>query len=116
SAVSRLQVRENNITGDAMSETKEQAKPKLHLLQKLASAVAEIDNVDKRGRNEFQRYNYVKAADVAWIVRKALSDRNIYLVSDVVEIRNYEIPAKEGHMQAVDLRMEFSFFDGDEPG
>jgi hypothetical protein len=87
----------------------------LNLLQKLAEAVAEIDHVEKSGRNTFQNYNYVKAADVAWLVRKALSSRNIYLVSDVVEIRNYQIPAKEGFMQAVDVRMEFSFFDGDSP-
>ncbi len=87
-------------------------KPKT-LVQKLAEIVAEIDNVDKRGRNDFQKYAYVKAADVAWIVRKALSARNIYLVVDVIETRNYEIPAKEGHMQAVDIKMEFSFHDGD---
>src|SRR6266852_3132464 len=89
--------------------------PKLNLLQKLADVVREIDNVDKRGRNEFQKYAYVKATDVAWLVRKALSSRNIYLVADVVEVRNYEIPAREGSMQAVDLKMEFSFFDGDAP-
>jgi ERF superfamily len=91
-----------------------EVKPKT-LVQKLAEIVAEIDNVDKRGRNEFQKYAYVKAADVAWLVRKALSARNIYLVADVVEVRNYEIPAKEGHMQAVDVKMEFSFHDGDSP-
>jgi hypothetical protein len=89
-----------------------QVMPK-SLVQKLAEIVDEIDNVDKRGRNDFQKYNYVKAADVAWIVRKALSVRNVYLVADVIEIRNYEIPAKEGHMQAVDVKMEFSFHDGD---
>jgi len=92
----------------------EPARPK-SLVQKLADIVAEIDNVDKRGRNEFQKYAYVKAADVAWLVRKALSERNVYLVADVIEVRNYEIPAKEGHMQAVDVKMEFSFFDGDSP-
>ena len=89
--------------------------PKLNLLQKLASAVAEIDSVDKRGTNEFQKYKYVKAADVAWMVRKALSQRNVYLVPDVIEVRNYEIPAREGVLQAVDVRMQFSFFDGDAP-
>lgn len=88
---------------------------KQNLLQKLASAVAEIHNVEKSGRNEFHKYNYVKAADVAWAVRKALSSRNIFLVSDCVEIRNYEIPAKEGVMQAVEVKMQFSFFDGDAP-
>ena len=85
------------------------------LLQKLASVVAEIDSVEKRGRNDFQKYNYVKAADVAWAVRKALSERNIFLVCDVIDVRNYEIPAKEGVMQAVDVKMQFSFFDGDDP-
>ena len=89
--------------------------PKLNLLQKLAEVVAEIDNVEKRGRNEFQKYAYVKAADVAWLVRKALSSRNVYLAADVVEVRNYEIPAREGVMQAVDIKMQFSFFDGDAP-
>lgn len=88
---------------------------KLTLLAKLAKIVAAIDHVEKSGRNEFHKYNYVRAADVAWVVRKALSEQNIYLVSDVVEVRNYEIPAKEGMMQAVDVKMEFSLFDGDSP-
>jgi len=85
------------------------------LVRKLAEIVQEMDSVEKRGENKFQNYKYVKAADVAWAVRKALSERNIYLVSDMVHIRNYEIPAKEGVMQAVDVTMEFSFFDGDNP-
>lgn len=98
------------------SETKavEVPKPKC-LLAKLAEIVAEIDHVEKSGRNEFQKYNYVKAADVAHAVRKHLSERNIYLVVDVVETRPYEIPAKEGVMQAVDIKTQFSFFDGDMP-
>jgi len=86
-----------------------------HLVAKLADIVREIDSVEKRGENKFQNYKYVKAADVAWLVRKALSERNIYLVSDVIDMRNYEIPAKEGVMQAVDIKMQFSFFDGDSP-
>ena len=85
------------------------------LVQKLAEIVSVIDHVEKSGRNEFQKYNYVKAADVAWVVRKALCERNIYLVADTVFIRNYEIPAREGVMQAVDVTMEFSFHDGDDP-
>jgi hypothetical protein len=85
------------------------------LLKKLAAMVKAIDNVEKTGYNEFQKYKYVKAADVAWMVRKALSAANVYMVSDVVEARNYTIPAKEGFMQAVDVKMEFSFFDGDAP-
>lgn len=85
------------------------------LISKLVEIVRQIDHVEKSGRNDFQKYNYVRAADVAWMVRKALSERNVYLVSDVVEVRNYEIPAREGVMQAVDVKMEFSFFDADDP-
>jgi len=84
-----------------------------NLLQKLSEVVTAIDHVEKAGRNDFQKYNYVKAADIARAVRAELSARNIYLVSDVTEIRNYEIPAREGVMQAVDVKMEFSFFDGE---
>jgi hypothetical protein len=98
-----------------ISITKQEPPKSMHLVAKLADIVREIDHVEKSGRNDFQKYNYVKAADVAWLVRKALSERNIYLVSDVVEIRNYEIPAREGVMQAVDIKMQFSFFDGDAP-
>lgn len=88
---------------------------KPHLIQKMAEIVRAIDHVEKAGRNEFHKYNYVRAADVAWVVRKALSERNVLMVADVVEVRNYEIPAKEGVMQAVDVKMQFSFFDGDAP-
>ena len=109
-----LQIELIDATVAAELAKREMPKPKT-LVQKLADIVREIDHVEKSGRNTFQNYNYVKAADVAWAVRKHLSDRNIYLVADVVEIRNYEIPAREGVMQAVDIKMQFSFFDGDAP-
>lgn len=84
-----------------------------NLFQKLAEVVTAIDHVEKMGENKFQNYKYVKAADIARAVRVELSKRNVYLVSDVVEMRNYTIPAKEGVMQAVDVRMKFQFVDGD---
>lgn len=90
-------------------------EPVRNLFQKLAEVVTAIDHVEKGGTNTFQNYKYVKAADIARAVRRELSARNIYLVSDVVEIRNYTIPAKEGVMQAVDVKMKFTFVDGDVP-
>lgn len=86
-----------------------------NLFQKLAEVVTAIDHVEKGGTNTFQNYKYVKAADIARAVRRELSARNIYLISDVVEIRNYQIPAKEGFMQAVDVKVKFTFVDGDAP-
>lgn len=84
-----------------------------NLFQKLAEVVTAIKHVEKRGTNTFQKYSYVKAADIANAVRGELSERNIYMISDVVEARNYTIPAKEGVMQAVDVRVAFTFVDGD---
>lgn len=84
-----------------------------NLYQKLAEVVTAISHVEKRGTNTHQHYSYVRATDIANAVRGELSERNIYLVSDVAEARNYTIPAREGVMQAVDVRVLFTFIDGD---
>lgn len=89
--------------------------PKLSLLAKLAKILKEVGNVEKTGYNDYQKYHYVKAADVAWSVRKALTTYNVFMVTDVIDKVNYTIPAKEGVMQAIDVKVEFSFFDGDAP-
>lgn len=84
-----------------------------NLVRKLAEVMGEIDFVAKLGRNEFQKYNYMRAADLAHAVRDKLSKRSIIMLSDVVEIRCYEIPAREGVMQAIDLKVKYTFYDGD---
>lgn len=87
--------------------------PTRSLISKLAGIMKEIDHVEKRGRNTFQNYNYVKAGDLAHLVRDKLAKRHIIMLSDVVDVRSYEIPAKEGVMQATDLRINYTFYDGE---
>lgn len=83
------------------------------LLQKLASIYGEISHIDKRGKNSFQNYSYVKASDVAHAVRNALAPKNVYVQTNFDITREYTIPAKEGVMQAIDVRCTLSFYDAD---
>lgn len=83
------------------------------LLQKLASIYGEISHIDKRGKNSFQNYSYVKASDVAHAVRNALAPKNVYVQTSFDITREYTIPAKEGVMQAIDVRCTLFFHDAD---
>ena len=82
------------------------------LVTKLAEVMAEIDHVEKRGLNQFQNYKYVRAADVARAVRDGLAKRGIVMLSQIINVRSYEIPAREGTMQAIDLHIRYTFNDG----
>ena len=83
------------------------------LVTKLVGVVTEIDHVEKRGRNEFHKYNYVKASDLANLVRDKLSAKNIFFLSDVVTIDRFTIQGEKGDSLAVNLQVEYSFLDGD---
>ena len=83
------------------------------LAAKLAEVMATIDHVEKRGRNEFQNYDYVKAADIARAVRTELAKRGVIMLQSIVDKRFYEVPAREGVMQATDLHIQFTFYDGE---
>jgi phosphoribosyl-AMP cyclohydrolase len=65
---------------------------------KMAAAMKEIDAVTKKGRNENQKYNYVRAADVANEVRTALVNNGIAFTYDVSECRNWEKASNSGSM------------------
>lgn len=61
-----------------MSEPKAKAaprasKPDSPLAAKLAVAAAKVEHVEKRGRNDQQKYDYVQAEDVALAAHKALA-------------------------------------------
>lgn len=65
---------------------------------KMAAAMKEIDAVTKKGRNENQKYNYVRAADVANEVRTALVNNGIAFTYDVSDCRNWEKASNSGSM------------------
>ncbi len=87
---------------------------RVSLVAKLAEVMAEIDHVEKKGRNAFHNYNYVKAADLANAVRQKLAAHSVVMMSDIVEVRNYETKnRKDEIMYGVDLKVKYTFFDGD---
>jgi ERF superfamily len=65
--------------------------PQKSLVAKLAEACNAVGGVEKKGRNEFQNYNYVKAADVAKAIRHELFRRGVILVIDEKEFTQTRI-------------------------
>jgi len=55
------------------------------LIAKLAEACDAVGGVEKKGRNSFQNYDYVKAADIAKAIRHQLFSRGILVIIDEKE-------------------------------
>lgn len=84
------------------------------LVTKLAEACNTVGGVAKKGRNEHQRYDYVKAADVAKAIRRELFKRNILLLADEKEVTQVDIQTISGNaMRQVTLKVEYRLHDGD---
>jgi hypothetical protein len=91
-------------------------EPHQSLISKLAEACNAVGGVEKKGRNEFQRYNYVKAADVAKAIRHELFERGIIVVIDEKEWKQLRIIRTNsgGEMPEMMLTCEVTFMDGRE--
>ena len=83
------------------------------LISKLAEACDAVGGIEKKGRNEFQRYNYVKAADVAKAIRHELFRRGIIVVIDEKEWSEIrKITTNSGNeMPEMLLRADVTFRD-----
>lgn len=85
-----------------------------NIATKMAAAMKEIDAVTKGGRNDIQKYNYVRAADVANEVRKALVKQGISFSYSVQDERYWDAPTKSGGVQFYcSLKVEGTFFDSE---
>ena len=86
------------------------------LVAKLAEACNAVGGVEKKGRNEFQRYNYVKAADIAKAIRHELFERGILVIIDEKEwAPNGTITLNSGNtLPLMQLRAEITFQDATE--
>lgn len=81
-----------------MSETK-------GLFVKLAEVMGAVERVEKRGRNEFHKYDYATEADIVEAVRKALAERHVMLLPSIREA------TVNGTLTT--LSLVFTFVDGD---
>jgi hypothetical protein len=96
-----------------MSDCETFERPK-GLKAKLAAIMGEIGFVQKRGRNEIQRYDYVQASDVAGTVAKLCSKYGIafWPSEEVLEYETRET-SKGAAMFHCRARMKFTFADVD---
>ncbi len=70
-----------------------------NIAAKMVKAMAAIDAVEKKGRNQAQGYGYVKATDVANEVRNALHEAGVAFTYQVLSERFWESPTKSGALQ-----------------
>lgn len=98
-----------------LAQTSPQPQPQLSLVAKLAAACDAVGGVEKKGRNEFQRYNYVKAADVAKAIRHELFSRGVVIIPDETEyIEIGKIKTNSGgEMREFKLVVEFTIYDSE---
>jgi ERF superfamily len=91
-----------------MSDTKKT------LAQRLVVAMRSIDAVTKRGTNDRQKYNYVKAADVANEVLRVLCDEGIAFTYGVDATDRWEKATNGGGtLFFCEVRASFRFIDQD---
>lgn len=83
------------------------------LITKLAEVMAEATHVEKRGRNDFHKYDYATEADVLAAVRNGLSSRNVIIMPAIPASNVVEISTKQGHSYRTDVTMIYTAFDGD---
>jgi hypothetical protein len=92
-----------------MSDTKP-----LNLRQKLVQVYSMIDHVEKAGRNEKQRYNFVRAADVLRSVRDAFAQLGIYAETNYELLGTYDIKTNSGGiMHTATVKATIKLYDCD---
>ena len=88
-------------------------KPK-GLYAKLAEVASEIGYVEKNGRNDFHKYDYVTEADLIEAVRSKLTDRNVVLMPSVKEVRERPyVTDKDKQSCVTTVIVAFTFIDAD---
>jgi hypothetical protein len=84
------------------------------LVGKLVEVMHEITHVEKRGNSPQLNYSFVKAADLAHLVRNKLADRNVLMTADIVEVTHSSFLTNKGTtMQVCNMKVRYTFHDGD---
>lgn len=56
-------------------------KQENHAIKAIAEVMKTVGAVEKRGRNEFHRYDYATAADIAFALQKAMADAGLVVIA-----------------------------------
>ena len=91
------------------------AKEKKNLYQKLLTVMEAVDRVEKRGRNEFHKYDYVLEADLIEAVRKTLIEEGVFVFASVVEERTSTAGTEDKPKQITSVKTKYKFVNVDNP-
>jgi hypothetical protein len=68
--------------------TEPEHKPTAGLYAKLAEVMALVGRIEKRGYNDFHKYNYATESDIVEAVRMGLAERSVMIIPSVREVRH----------------------------
>lgn len=89
---------------------------KLSLGAKLARIGKEIGRVDKTGKNQQQRYDYIEYGVVAGRIRELFDEYRVIIIPSVVEYSQDNITTRNGGSgYHYTLKMRFQIINGDDP-
>ena len=89
---------------------------KLSLGAKLARIGKEIGRVDKTGKNQQQRYDYIEYGVVAGRIRELFDEYRVIIIPSVVEYSQDTITTRNGGSgYHYTIKMRFQIINGDDP-
>ena len=68
----------------------------MNIYEKMLAITAEVQNIEKRGHNDFNNYDYVRATDVIANVQKSLVKNKVYLQISEMEYASHNEEKKDG--------------------
>lgn len=96
----------------------DESKP-MNLVCKLAKIRRELKNIEKKGRNTFQNYDYLRAEDIAGEMGDRLSAMNVIVTRrNLSFVQDNITVTKDGNERTdvhVIVTLDYIFIDGDSP-
>src|SRR5271156_1460425 len=97
-----------------------QMAEQLNLVQKLASIRRELKNIEKKGRNTFQNYDFLRAEDIAGEMGDRLAAMNVIVARrNLSFVQDNITVTKDGNERTdvhVIVTLDYVFIDGDDFG
>lgn len=84
------------------------------LAQKLVKVMSSLDDIPKRGYNDFHKYHFAREADVMQAVRTALSEHRIMILPSIAETLTQTKESNSGKTQFLThVKMLYKIIDAD---
>ena len=83
-----------------------------NLASKMLAIMERVGHIEKKGRNDFHKYDYVREADVVQKIREVLIEFKVFLFSTISERQCVEYVGSRGDKQfLITVKIQFTFVD-----